>query len=136
MWKEAAVVTVIASLGVFGIGMTGPALGRVDIKENDMWTKHVVAAAAFASLGLLGAQLAPAQTAQGDDVRREDRQADRRQDRQEDRQEDRRIDRRQDRRVDRRDDSTDRPERMERPERGERMERAERADRSDRSGRH
>jgi hypothetical protein len=148
MWKESVAVTVIASLGAFGAGSPGPALGRIDIKENDMWTKHVAAIATIASFGLLGAQLAPAQTAQAPDVRQEDRQADRQQDRQADRQqdrradrqqdrrEDRRMDRREDRRADRHDDSTERPEHMERPERGERMERAERADRPDRSGRH
>jgi Ni/Co efflux regulator RcnB len=137
MWKESVAVTVIASLGAFGAGNPGPALGRIDIKEKDMWNKPAVVLAAFASLGLLGAQAAPAQTAPATDVRQEDRQADRQQDRQadrqQDRQDDRRVDRREDRRADRRDDSTERPEHMERPER---MERAERADRPDRSGRH
>ena len=131
MWKETAAVAVIASLGAFGAGHPGPAVGRIDIKENDMWTKPVVAVMALASFGLLGAQVAPAQTAQND-VRQEDRQADR----QQHRREDRRMDRREDRRADRRDDATERPERAERPEHAERMERAERADRADRSGRH
>ena len=133
MWKETAAITVIASLGAFGVGSPGPALGRIDIQENDMWQKPLMAAVAIASLGLLGAQEVPAQTADANDARQEDRQADR--------QQDRRADRRQDRRMDRRDDATDRPERIERaeraerPERAERTERAERVESPDRSGR-